>query len=508
MSAMADILTGQNNYPAKSLNAAWEKMLLNQFHDILPGSSIRQVYEDSQHDYAEIGEFGKRAIQQAQKTILERIVTSKDSLVVFNPLGFERDEVIELPWRDELAGKTIIDPQGKASPTQPVEHSGIRKLLCLAPKIPAMGYQVYKFTPLPASYVENNELVISPDLMENRFYRVVLNAQGQISSIYDKEHKREVLHAGANANVFQAFEDKPMNFDAWDIDLYYQEKKTEIDKLVEAAVEESGPIRGTLRLTWQFGDSTITQRIVMYASARRIDFPTEVEWHQQQTLLKVAFPVEIRASRATYNIQFGSIERPTHWNTSWDWARFEVCAHQWADLSEGNYGVALLNDCKYGYDIKDNVMRLTLIKSAISPDAQADKGHHEFTYSLLPHAGEWRESELNEEAYALNNPAWGVYVPVNSAGELPDAYNFATLDAGHVIIETIKQAEDDQAWIVRLYESKQYRNHDVHLDFGVPIRKAVECNLVEDGSDPVSYEGSRITFSISPAEIKTFKVWF
>jgi alpha-mannosidase len=178
------------------------------------------------------------------------------------------------------------------------------------------------------------------------------------------------------------------------------------------------------------------------------------------------------------------------------------------DLSEGNYGVALLNDCKYGYDVKDNLLRITLHRSPTEPDASADQGQYEFTYSLLPHAGTWRESDVIREAYALNDPLMARLVPANSHGDLPSAYAWAELDTDHVILETVKKAEDEQAWIVRVYECKQYRNNAVHLAFGQPIRKAVECNLLEEDEKPVSYQGNRLMFGIAPFEIKTFKVWF
>lgn len=299
-----------------------------------------------------------------------------------------------------------------------------------------------------------------------------------------------------------------MRFDAWDIDIYYQEKMHEVDELLEAVVEEAGPLRGTLRLGWRFGGSTITQRISLYHDSPRIDFCTEVDWFEQHVLLKVAFPVAVRSTRATYEIQFGSVERPTHWNTSWDWARFEVPGHKWADLSEGDYGVALLNDCKYGHDIKGNVMRLTLIKSATSPDAMADQGHHEFTYSLLPHVGDWRDGNVAREAYALNYPLMAAQLLSQPQGKLPAQSQFATVDAENVIIETVKKAEDEEAWIVRVYEHQQSRRAAVTLALGQPIQRVVECNLVEEGEVPVHFEGQQIVFPISPYEIKTFKVWF
>jgi alpha-mannosidase len=217
----------------------------------------------------------------------------------------------------------------------------------------------------------------------------------------------------------------------------------------------------------------------------------------------------VRSRRATYDIQFGSLERPTHQNTSWDAARFEVVGHKWADLSEGNYGVSLLNDCKYGYDIHDNGMRLTLIKSGISPDPMADQGRHDFTYSLLPHAGDWRSGGVSPEAYGLNVPMLAAVQVQAQAGSLPQQGGFARVEADHVILETLKKSEDDDgSWIVRLYEYKQYRSPAVRVRFDRGVRRAVECNLVEEGEEPVEVQGDCLTFPIQPFEIKTFKVWF
>jgi alpha-mannosidase len=233
-----------------------------------------------------------------------------------------------------------------------------------------------------------------------------------------------------------------------------------------------------------------------------------LDWHEHQILLKAAFPVNVRATRATYDIQFGSIERPAHWNTSFDTAHYENPAHKWVDLSEGNYGVALLNDCKYGYDVKDNLLRITLHRSPTEPDETADQGRHEFTYSLLPHAGTWRESNVIQEAYALNDPLMARLVPANPQGDLPSAQAWAEVDTEHVILETVKKAEDENAWIVRVYECKQYRSNAVAIRFGRPIRKAVECNLLEEDETPVAYQGDQLTFAVNPFEIKTFKIWF
>lgn len=496
LGAAAGLLAGQA-YPHAALREGWELILLNQFHDILPGSSIHPVYEDAQADFARVRQIGAASAAQAQQRLLESIAVEQPSVVAFNPLGWARDELIALPWSEDMPAP---------SPVQVVEGAVGKQALFWARDLPALGYASYPLA-APAA-AEPEPMTVTARHLENHFYRLELNERGQITSLFDKRRGREVLAPGARANVFQAFEDRPLNFDAWDIDLYYQEKMIEVEELVEAVVEETGPLRGVLRLAWRLYGSTITQRLTLYAHSPRIDFRTEIDWHEHQVLLKAAFPVAVRATRATYEIQFGSVERPTHWNTSWDWARFEVCGHKWADLSEGDYGVALLNDCKYGHDIKDNLMRLTLLKSGIDPDPQADQGQHEFTYSLLPHAGDWRKGGVAPEAYALNNPAFAAVLPTMQAGPLPARWSLASVDADHVIIETIKQAEAGDAVILRVYEYQQRRNPAVTLTLGRPMARAVECNLMEEGEAPVEHDDTTIRFAIAPFEIKTFKVWF
>jgi len=507
LSALAAILAGKA-YPRELLNANWERILLNQFHDILPGSSIGPVYEDARKEYEQIFRAGEAVVEGACSALAEGLSPVEGCLLVLNPLGRAQAGLVSVPYAAPLEG---LRPAG-GSPVQVVDEGGERRLLFLAGETPALGYTLHPLVLESGAKEQPEELVVRPDLLENHYYRLRLNEAGQLCSVYDKLRDREVLAPGGLGNLLQAFEDKPMKFDAWDIDIYYQAKKTEIDDLIEAVVEESGPLRGVLRLKWRFADSTITQRLTIYSRSPRIDFRTEIDWREQQVLLKAAFPVEVRTTRATYDIQFGCLERPTHWNTSWDWARFEVPAHKWADLSEGDYGVALLNDCKYGYDIKDNVMRLTLIKSAIYPDERADQGRHEFTYSLLPHAGDWRSGGVIEEAYALNNPLAAVFIPgrgeAGRAGCLPERYSFASGDADNVILETVKQAEEGEAWIVRLYESRGCRKNRVTLRFGQALSRADECDLMEENDRPASWQGDRLEFSIRPFEIKTFKVRF
>lgn len=509
MGALAGILIGEQS--SIDLTEGWEMLLLNQFHDILPGSSIRQVYEDSARDYDRITEIGAAALTEALWQITARIRAQQESLAVFNSLPWSRDILVALPYEEAVADKALMLGGGQALPTQTVEQDGERAILVEVPQVPGYGYTTIPVSPVTQTQPnEQYRITVERNRLENQHYRIEVNERGHLTSIYDKLAEREVLAPGGVGNVLQAFEDKPLSADAWDIDVFYQEKMQEVDNLIEAVAEETGPLRGTLRLTWQFYHSTITQRISIYRTSPRIDFRTEIEWREQQVLLKVAFPVNIRATSATYDIQFGSIRRPTHWNTSWDWARFEVPAQKWADLSEGNYGVALLNDCKYGYDIKDNVMRLTLIKSALSPDAQADKGQHVFTYSLLPHVGDCYQGGVIEEGYNLNYPAHTNFIPAQPDGTLPPQLSLLSVEGsgGSVIVETVKRAEDGDGWIVRLYEAKHERHHAVTLRFSQPIRRAAECNLIEEGDAAAQHEGSALTFAIAPFEIKTFRVWF
>ncbi|MDO3412731.1 glycoside hydrolase family 38 C-terminal domain-containing protein [Saccharibacillus sp. CPCC 101409] len=236
------------------------------------------------------------------------------------------------------------------------------------------------------------------------FYELDWNERGQLTRLYDRAAEREVLAAGQRGNVLQLFEDKPLAHEAWDVDIFYQQKSWELDNLTEVSVIERGPLRCVVRFVWETKASRIQQHLTVYARDRRIDFKTTADWHERRVLLKAAFPVHVRATEATYDVQYGNVTRPTHWNTSWDMARFETVGHQWADLSDKGYGVSLLNDCKYGYDIKDNVMRLSLIKCAQHPDTEADQGSHEFTYSLLPHDGDWLAGGTVRSAWALNSP--------------------------------------------------------------------------------------------------------
>ncbi|MEA3345413.1 MAG: alpha-mannosidase [Chloroflexota bacterium] len=497
-----------DDYPQDVLNKGWELILLNQFHDIIPGSSIGPVYEESQDQYRELMGWGEQVLDEALEHIVDQMELAGDApaLVVFNPTGWVRCDPAEVKVSmDELIQLVgpifrLIGPSGEEVPYQPVGEWGI---IFPAKGVPANGYHTYRLAPgEPRASVE--EPVTLEDLtFENRFFSVQLNQAGQIISWWDKIAERQVLPEGKVANQFQAFEDKPLANDAWNINIYYQDKQWNADDPAQIRVLERGPLRACLEVKRAFLHSEITQRITAYADLPRLDFETEVEWWEKHVLLKVAFPVEVHNTRATYDIQFGNVERPTHWNTSWDWARFETCAHKWVDLSEGDYGVSLLNDCKYGHDIKGNVIRLTLLRSPAEPDPHADEGHHEFTYSLLPHAGGWRAQTV-QRAYELNEPLLARFSEPHE-GTRPDSFSLVSADVPNVVVETVKRAEEGEELIVRCYECYNQRG-PVTLTFGRPIVEATECNLMEREDQPVEFEGDQLLFHVKPYQIRTFRV--
>ena len=481
------------NYPQKELNDGWKTILRHQFHDIIPGSSIREVYEDSAEEYAECQTIGIQAWERASNSLVE---SADNTFTVFNSAPWLRDDMLTVSVEDSGERGHWVDCEGQ--PLQ-ADRQG-ENWLVYVKQLPSMGYKVIRFEPdaqgqkasMSTPFTLLDSGIITP------YFEIDWNDSGQLTSIFDRQAKRQVLAEGKLGNVFQVFEDKPMAHDAWDIDIYYQEKMRLIEDLVDISVIEKGQLRVVIRFQWRYMDSTLTQDMVVSTHSKRIDFRTKVDWHEEQQLLKVAFPVEIRSTEATYDIQFGNVKRPTHWNTSWDWARFETVAHQWADLSERGYGVSILNDCKYGHDIKDNVMRLSLIKSAIHPDYLADQGTHEFTYSLLPHEGDWVDGGTVQEAWQLNNPL--LYRKGQAeANEL----SFFSLNKSNVMIDAVKKSEDGNEIIVRIHEFAG-QTSQVKLNSAFSFTSWQEVDLLECPCGDVM-EGS-IEFTIKPYEITTFSI--
>ena len=335
--------------------------------------------------------------------------------------------------------------------------------------------------------------------VSTKFYNVSWNNYGHLTSIYDKEADREILPVGKCGNVIQVFEDKPRCFDAWELEPTIDLKKEIIEECKEIHIEENA-LGIFVTFTWIYHKSEIKQIMCLYSEKKRIDFKTEVEWQERQKIMKVAFPINIRAVDARFDIQYGNISRPITRNNSWEVAKFEVVAHKWVDMWETGYGLALLNDCKYGHDVNEDTIRLTLLKSAVDPDYSADLGHHEFTYSILPHTTEWYESNIEQEAFDLNNPLIAV-----TGASICKSDSLFTFGNEHIVVDCMKQAENTGDTVIRFHEYVGARGV-VPITSSIPIKSWCECDLMEQPME--LFQEKPIQVTIKPYEIKTILVKF
>ena len=475
-----------NAYPSTNLLKGWKTILRNQFHDIIPGSSITEVYEDAKIEYKEAEE-----LALAAKESLDLAKENENTWTVINNANWDRCEIIEI--ETELEGN-FYDGDNKLEAQR--ENN---KYLVKVENIPATGFKVIT---LKAEGInsEVSAFNFSNGGIETPIYSIKWNEVGQLTSIFDKENNREVLAKNQRGNVLQMFEDKPMAHEAWDIDIYYQEKMREVTDIQNIELVENGNLRAVVRFNYKYMNTTINQDMVVYKYDRRIDFVTNVDWREQKQLLKVAFPVDVRSTMATYDVQFGNVKRPTHWNTSWDMARFETVAQQWVDLSQRDYGVSLLNNCKYGHDIKDNVIRLTLLKSATHPDPVQDQGEQNFTYSLLPHTGDFVEGSTVKKAYELNQPL--TYINGSIKEDVKTKmFNF---NDAYILVDAIKKSEDEDMIVLRFHEySGSKQNVKISSDYNIVAWQ--ETNLMEKPLEDLRNE-SEINLELTPYEIKTVMI--
>lgn len=498
ISTLAAMKDQKFHYPKEKLDDFWERMLLDQFHDILPGSSIRQVYEDTARDYAWIQEEGGKCLELAARSIL--FAATGEQIALWNTTGVERSDYVLLPYENNITPNSVLIRGNRALVCEAQKNG----LLVYAENLPAYSYTIFdvkqKHKEQPTESIEA-DFVVSDDErhIKTQHYVLELGENGQITYLYDRDNDREISD-GTAMNVLRAFEDKPQRFDAWDIDIFYKEKPYNEFCLSRRKVTVTRE-RVEIEQAFTFNKSALTQTIVLTNRDRRIDFVTHIDWKERQVLLKTYFPVKVHAKEASYEIQYGVLRRPTHENTEYDFAQFEVCGHRFADLSERDYGVALLNDSKYGYDTRDNVLGLTLLRSPVNPDESADRHEHNFTYSLLPHAEDLDHSDVQEQAIRLNMP-----VLASSAGAMADSFTLLSCDTNDVIVDTVKRSEDGTALIVRLYESADTRHDAVRLAFHVPITIVEETDLCEENGKRIEVRDNSITFAISHYEIKTFKV--
>lgn len=477
-------------YPTEEIDKMWKTILLNQFHDILPGSSIKEVYEVTKKEYEEIAQQGEILVKDRISTLSDK----GDAITVYNTLGFERDDIVNLGNIDESI-TAIEDVKGNIYPVQHEENGA----LAYVSGVPSKGFKSFKKSELKKESAFN----ITKSGIETPFYKVDIDENGLFTSLFDKKNKREVFKSGEKGNLMRVYEDKPIYYDNWDIDIFYTEKHWDVTNTSKLEWTENGSVFAALEIERKFSNSVIKQKIYFYKDSPRIDFETYVDWKENQHLLKVLFPLDLNTDEASFDIQFGNTKRKTHENTSWDKARFETCAHKWIDISEGGYGVSLLNDCKYGHSVKEGNAAITLIKSGIEPNPTTDQEEHFFTYAVYPHANSWQEAGTAKQAYMLNQKA---LCAVDT--EFKDSFSFAEIDNESVMLETVKQAENGEAVILRMYEYKNSRG-EIIVKMPTGFKAVYECDLLEnEEGEALAENANSFTSKILPFEIKTFKVVF
>ncbi len=453
-------------YPKAALRDLWECVLTNQFHDIIPGSSIHEVYEVCDREYAALLEEAN-SIKQGVFDTVAADIAAPAGVVVFN---------------------------GNAQKTSSVARVG-GKCYYFA-DVPAKGY---KYFPMPAETA--SRVRAEGRVLENDFYRLTFDDTYALCSIWDKRAAREIVPKGKRANLLRTYEDIPMKYDNWELRRGYREKHWDMDDVERVTVVEDGARKG-VRIARHYLSSRVEQTVWLYDDVARVDFDTEIDWQNEHIMLKALFPLDLNTAKATCDIQFGTVERNTHQNTTWDVARFEFPAHKYVDVSEGGFGVALLNDCKYGYSVLDDTLGLTLLKSGTEPDPMADKGKHRFTYALCSHSGALADSDVVQQAFDLNRPLQAVLTAGNEKGKLPGCFSLVSADCDNIIVDTVKQSEEGEHTVIRLYETAN-RQSDVTLTVGIDFGEAVLCDLMEHEIAKIPADGAKIKLTVKPFEIIT-----
>ena len=491
LAMVQDLSTG---YPKERLDDAWRILLFNQFHDILPGSSITDVYRDADREYELLFEEANDLIADAQSALLGD-TDSSDLVCVTNSLSWSHSPVVNVSadMVPEIADANgMVAEDSEPTPVQP-SGSDSDQYLFRASNLPSMGAKTFVATDdAPAT---TNPFDVTETRLENDVVCVEFTDDGRLASVYDKENDRELLDGSGNRLV--SYRDQPAQFDAWDIEEDVYAVGDALPAPTETEVIETGPVRAKVRQTRRFGDSTLAQDVVLYRDSKRIDFRTFVDWQEEERLLKAHFPVAVHTDSATYETHFGHFERSTHSNTSWDAARFEEPHQKWVDVAEYGAGAAVLNDSRYGVHVDGSDVSLSLLRAPTYPDPEADRGKHTFTYSFLPHAGDFREAGVVEAAYDLNAPT--ATVPVDR----DVSFSAMRVDDPGVVVEAVKRAEDDvDALVVRLYEAWG-RQTDATLDISLPIADAATTNIIEDEREVLSVEEGSIPLSFDAFEIKS-----
>jgi len=464
--------------PVEELDEAWRLILLNQFHDIIPGSSIQRVYEEAEADYASVISTARGVASQAMSALTD----DAQALTVFNSLSWCRSALVALPENFEGA----MDEAGNVLPTQILDGKTWVESI-----IPSCGWTTLR--PTDAGNADNT-LTATERLLENDLLRVEFNDKGEITSIFDKEVGREL--AAGPCNSLKMYKDVPTAWDAWDLDSMYALTPVELGEPAHIEVVASGPLVAILRITRTLHESTMTQEIRLRRGSRRVDFHTVVDWQERHKLLKVNFPVNVHANEAVHEIQFGHIRRPNHKSRPFDADRFEVPNQKWSALAEENRGCAVINDCKYGVNVLGNSINLTLLKSALAPDMTADRGRQEFTYAFYAWNGSFAKSPIVREGYELNCP---VMTAPGAAGE----ESLFSVDAPNVIVETVKPAEDgSEDVVVRLYEAKRMATRCT-LSTSLPALGAAQTDMLENIQEELPCDRGEVALEFRAFEVKT-----
>ena len=465
-SVLGGMLYGME-YPSAVLKKDWKLLLLNQFHDILPGSSIADVYKDSEAQFEEIFEDANGVIDGVLDTLASQ-VDANEGLLVFNPNGFAAN------------GTVCVDG-----------------VTYIAKDIPAFGYKVVE-KKSPECKVTATE-----NTLENSCYKIVFDKSGAIVSLIDKRENRELVKGGRTLNQMVACQDSPYQYHNWEMTPYHKQNQWCLNEGAEVTALDEGDRTGFL-IVKRYGKSTIRQRVYLYEDGiDRIDFVTDVDWKETEQLLKTLFPLDLNVDKAKYDIQFGHVERATHDNTSWDSARFESAAQKWVDASENNYGVAILNDGKYGFGVNDGDLSMTIIKSGGFPFEGASVKAPTFTYSILPHKGNGVAGGIVEQSYVLNRPFF-VREVRKTKGKLPCEYSLLDCKTAGVIVETVKGAEEGNGIVVRMYEAYKERKT---ARISIPKAKEVFlCDLNETELEKLPLNGGMVEFIIKPFELVTLKI--
>ena len=488
-------------YPRAEIDGAWKTLLLNQFHDILPGSSIHEVYAVTVPELQGVTAKASEIRDEALSVLGGNDAAGSDRVLVANA-GIS-DRPLQLLLKTD-AKTSVSGPDGAPLPTQATGDG----LLVGGARVPGLGWTTLTTgakgaAPRSGARTTAKAARNSGAVIENDLLLVEIGADGSVARIFDRAVGREAL--AGRANQLWAYVDKPRSWDAWDVDETYERDGEEIATVKRLDVAESGPLRASVRVERVWRASTIVQTYRLWTESRRIDIETEIDWHQRQVLLKALFPLNVRADHAVFETMYGVVSRPTHRNTSWDRARFEGSAHRFADLSETGYGVAVLNNSKYAYGAHDNVLNLSLLRSPMYPDWLADEGTHRFTYSIFPHPRNWTDAGVVAEAFALNSP-----LVVAGAGKKTEAASFVTVSGLEVGLGSLKLAESGDGAVLRIYEPHGARG-TATLTFDRKVKSVRRVNLLEDpqaGDAPSISGGRAVSLALRPFEVVTLKLSF